>query len=155
MSDGLDQQHQARDHRGRWKKGCSSPNPAGRPRGSKNQTRRRKAEPERAAEWTPHDWRVFYQRSFQEAEGGPGEKRGAAFAECTALWLLLNPAPQQTGLCSYCSKPLDVPLSSVSGAPIRVDGTWVHWGCMPWFCRARWENAKVALQRLGFTGDAF
>ena len=36
-----------RDHRGRWKKGCSSPNPAGRPRGSKNRQRRRAGDLER------------------------------------------------------------------------------------------------------------
>ena len=153
MSDGLDQQREARDHRGRWLKG-TSPNPAGRPRGSKSRTYRRRADPARAAEWTDHDWRVFYQRTFQEADGGPGEKRGAAYCECTALWLLLNPPPQQPGMCGYCSKPLDVPLSSISGAPIRIDGAWVHWGCLPWFSRARWDSAKNGLWRLGITGNA-
>jgi hypothetical protein len=155
MSDGLDQQREARDSSGRWRKGTKSPNPAGRPRGSKNRTYRRRADPARAAKWTAHDWRVFYQRSFQEAEAGPGEKHGAAYAACMALWLLLNPAPQQPGLCGYCSKPLDIPLSSITGAPIRVDSAWVHWGCLPWFCRARWGSAKAGLSRLGITGNAF
>jgi len=144
-----------RDDRGRFSKGSSSPNPKGRPRGSKSRTYRRKADPERAAEWTAHDWRFFYQRSFQEAEGEPHQKQGAAWADCMALWLLLNPAPQQPGLCGYCTKPLDVPLSSISGAPIRVDAVWVHWGCAPWFCRARWDSAKAALRRLGISENAF
>jgi hypothetical protein len=133
-----------------------SGNPAGRPRGIKNRRPRRRAgDRERAAEWTERDWRVFCQRTFHEAQGEPHQKQGAAWSECMALWLLLNPAPQQPGLCGYCTKPLDVPLSSVSGAPIRIDGAWVHYGCLPWFSRARWDAAKMALQRLGITGNAF
>ena len=143
-----------RDYRGRWRRGVSG-NPVGRPRGSKNRHPRRRADQERAAEWTPSDWRVFYRRTFQEAEGVLGEKHGAAWAQCMAFWLVLNPALQQAGLCGYCSKPLDVPLSSISGAPIRIDGAWVHWGCLPWFSRARWDAAKMALQRIGITGNAF
>jgi hypothetical protein len=144
-----------RDQHGRWRRGVSG-NKLGRPRGTKNRTPRRRAgDRERVAEWTENDWRVFYHRAFQEAEGGPGEKHGAAWAQCTALWLVLNPAPQQAGLCGYCSKPLDIPLSSVSGAPLRIEQGWVHWGCAPWFCRARWDAAKMALQRLGITGDVF
>ena len=143
-----------RDHHGRWRRGVSG-NPAGRPSGSKNLTPRRRAgDRERVAEWTEHDWHVFYQRTFQEAEGEPSEKHGAAYAECTSLWLLLNRPQQRPGLCGYCSKPLDIPLSSISGAPIRIDGAWVHWGCAPWFCRGRWDSAKAALQRLGITGNA-
>jgi hypothetical protein len=142
-----------RDAHGRWRRGASG-NPMGRPIGSKNQRRRLKADPERAAEWTDHDWRVFYQRTFQQTQGEQHEKHGAAWAECMALWLLLNPPLQQTGLCSQCNRPLDIPMSSVSGAPIRIDGTWVHWGCAPWFCRARWESAKNGLSRLGITGNA-
>jgi hypothetical protein len=154
MNDGLDQQHQARDHRGRWRKGQSG-NLKGRTPGSRNRSYRRRADPQRAAKWTAHDWRAFYQRTFQQAGGWPAEKHGAAYAECTALWLLLNPALQQPGLCGHCGKPLDVPLSSISGAPIRIDGDWVHWGCAPWFCRARWDSAKDALWRLGITGNGF
>jgi len=142
-----------RDAQGRWSRG--SGNPAGRPRGSKNRTpRRRTADRERAAEWTEHDWSVFYQRTFQETEGGLAEKHGAAYAGCIALWLLLSSPSQRCGLCAHCGKPLDIPLSSISGAPIRVDGAWVHWGCLPWFSRARWDAAKNALWRLGITGNA-
>jgi hypothetical protein len=55
-----------RDAHGRWRRG--SGNPAGRPRGAKNRhPRRRAGDRGREAEWTEHDWRVFYQRSFQEA----------------------------------------------------------------------------------------
>jgi hypothetical protein len=153
MSDVLDEQ--TRDRRGRWLKGTKSPNPAGRPRGSKSRTYRRRADPARAAKWTDYDWRVFYERTFREAEGGPAEKHGAAFAQCTGLWLSLNAPSQQAGLCGHCNRALDIPLSSISGAPIRIDGAWVHWGCLPWFSRARWDTAKAALWRLGITGNAF
>ena len=61
-----------RDYHGRWRRGVSG-NPVGRPRGSKNRQPRRRADQERAAEWTPSDWRVFYRRTFQEAEGVLGE----------------------------------------------------------------------------------
>ena len=143
-----------RDAHGRWRRG--SGNPAGRPRGAKNRhPRRRAGDRERVAEWTEHDWRVFYGRMFHDAQGRLDEKHGAAFGECTALWLLLNPAPQRPGLCPHCGKALDLPLSSLNGAPIRVDGAWVHWICLPWFSRARWHAAKGALQRLGISGDAF
>jgi hypothetical protein len=97
---------------------------------------------------------VFYQRAFQEAKGAPSKKHGAAYAECMALWLLLNPPPQ-SGRCGYCDKALDLPLSSISGAPIRSDGAWVHWGCLPWFCRGRWDSAKDALWQLGITENVF
>jgi hypothetical protein len=89
---------------------------------------------------------------FQDADGAPAEKHGLAFAECTAIWLLLNLPSQRPELCAYCGKTLDVPLSSMNGAPIRIDGAWVHWTCLPWFSRARWDAAKMALQRLGITG---
>ena len=93
-----------RDAQGRWSRG--SGNPAGRPRGSKNRTpRRRTADRERAAEWTEHDWSVFYQRTFQETEGGLAEKHGAAYAGCIALWLLLSSPSQRCGLCAHCGKP--------------------------------------------------
>jgi hypothetical protein len=154
MSDGLDLQREARDSSGRWRKGQSG-NLKGRTPGSKNRSYHRRADPERAAKWTENDWRVFYQRTFQEAEGAPAEKHGAAFSESMALWLSLNRPPHHPGLCAQCGKPLDVPLSSISGAPIRIDGAWVHWGCLPWFSRARWDSAKNALQRFGITGNAF
>src|SRR5262249_35866135 len=133
----------ARDQHGRWCRGVSG-NPTGRPRGSKNRHPRRRADLERAGEWTASDWLVLYRPTFHSVVGGPPEKHGAAFAECTAVWLLLNPAPQRPGLCAQCGKTLDVPLSSMNGAPIRVEGAWVHWACVPWFSRARWDTAKMA-----------
>jgi hypothetical protein len=72
-----------------------------------------------------------------------------AISECIALWLLLNPVFQRPGLCAHCGKTLDVPVGSINRAPVRADGAWLHWGCLPWFLRARWDVAKVALQRLG------
>jgi hypothetical protein len=116
--------------------------------------RRRAGDRERLAEWTEFDWHVFYRRTFQSAVGMPAEKHGAAVAECTALWLLINPPVQRAGLCPHCGKALDLPSSSVNGAPIRVDGAWVHWACLPWFSRARWDTAKAALQPLGISRNA-
>jgi hypothetical protein len=66
-----------------------------------------------------------------------------------ALWLLLHPAVQRAGLCAQCSKPLDVPMSTVNGAPVRAEGAWLHWGCLPWFLSARWAAARAGLHRLG------
>jgi hypothetical protein len=66
-----------------------------------------------------------------------------------ALWLLLNPPVQRAGLCAQCVKSLDLPMSTVNGAPVRADGAWLHWACLPWFLRARWDAAKVGLERLG------
>jgi hypothetical protein len=131
-----------------------SGNAAGRPRGSKNKGQRRAADLERAAHWTPHDWRAFHRLAARKAEGNLAEKQAAAASECIALWLLLNPAHQQPGLCAQCAKPLDVPRSTVNGAPIRADGAWVHWGCLPWFLFSRWGAARAGLQWLGIVvGD--
>jgi hypothetical protein len=51
-------------------------------------------------------------------------------------------------------RELDPPRSSVNGAPVRVDGAWIHLSCQPFFLRARWDTAKAALQQLGITGNA-
>src|SRR5262249_46940109 len=96
----------------------------------------------------------FYRRTFQEAHGWPDEKHRAAHAECVALWLLLHPPTQRPGLCAQCNRELDVPRSSVNHAPARYDGAWVHWSCLPFFLRARWDAAKEALQQLGVIGNA-
>ena len=137
-----------RDHRGRWLRGASG-NPSGRCRGSKNKQHRRAGDLERAVHWTQYDWRALYRRTFHETNGDAGEKQAAAASECIAIWLLLNPPAQQAGLCTQCHKPLDVPRSSIGGAPVRADGAWVHWVCLPWYFTARWGAAKVELQRLG------
>ena len=149
MSDSGDTE--ARDDRGRWCRGLSG-NPRGRPRGSKNRYPRRPADRGRAAKWTRHDWRVFYDRTANATEGTAADKHAAALSECQALWLLLHPPAQQAGLCAHCRKTLEVPLSSVSGAPVRADGAWLHWGCLPWFLRARWDAARAGLQQLEIEG---
>jgi len=92
---------------------------------------------------------VVYRRAFHETEGDAQQKHAAAFGDCVAMWRLLHPPIQRAGLCAQCSKPLDLPMSSVNGAPVQADGAWLHWGCLPWFLRARWDAAKIGLQRLG------
>jgi hypothetical protein len=138
----------ARDRLGRWRDGVSG-NPAGRPRGSKNKKQRRAGDRERAAHWTRHDWHTLYKRAFHESKGDTGQKQGAAISECIGVWLLLNPPIQRSGLCTHCGKTLDLPMSSINGAPVRADGAWLHWSCLPPFLRDRWNTAKVGLQRLG------
>jgi len=139
----------ARNSRGHWLRGISG-NPAGRPRGSRNRVARRRAgDPSRAAEWTRHDWRAFHNRTMNAADGDLAQKRAAADSESIALWRLRYPPVQRPGMCCHCGKPLDVPRSSISGAPTRADGAWVHWGCLPWFLQARWHAAKDGLRRLG------
>ena len=140
-----------RDHRGHFLPGVSG-NPRGRPRGSKNRYPRRRADQGRAAKWTRHDWAVFYRRTFHETDGDAGQKHAAAFSDCMALWLLLHPPVQRAGLCPQCNKPLEVPMSTVNGAPIRADGAWVHWSCLPWFLHARWGGARAGLHQLGIGG---
>jgi hypothetical protein len=70
-------------------------------------------------------------------------------AEATALWLMLNPPAQRPGLCAHCDKPLEVPMNVLTGAPVRVDGAWLHWGCLPRFLNVRWAAAKEGLKALG------
>jgi Family of unknown function (DUF5681) len=138
----------ARDRRGRWRRGVSG-NPSGRPCGSRNRIRRVRADRERAADWTRHDWQAYYARTAAEAQGDAGMKHAAAFAECVGLWLLLNPPSQRPGMCAQCGRTLDPPNATADGAPIRLDGAWVHWACARWFLRARWDKAKQELERLG------
>jgi hypothetical protein len=138
-----------RERNGRWRCGASG-NPKGRPRGAKdNGPRRRVGQRENAAEWTQRDWQTFFRQIVQRTDGRPDARHGAAYSECVALWLLLNPPVQRAGLCVQCGKPLNPPVSTVNGAPVRVDGAWLHWACLPWFLRARWDTAKAGLERLG------
>jgi len=90
-----------------------------------------------------------YRRQLHETDGDAGQKHAAAFGECMALWLLLHPPAQRAGLCAQCNKPLDLPMSTVDGAPLRLDGCWIHFGCARFFLRRRWDEAKAGPQRLG------
>jgi hypothetical protein len=142
-----------RDHRGHFLPGVSG-NPRGRPHGSKNRHAHRRADRTRAAVWTKQDWKVFYDRTAHVTTGSPADKHAAALSECLALWLLLHPAVQLAGLCAQCNKPLDLPMSTVDGAPLRLDGCWTHFGCARFFLRRRWDEAKAGLQRLGIAAGS-
>jgi hypothetical protein len=142
-----------RDHRGRWRDGVSG-NPAGRPVGLKNRQPRRRADRERTAEWTVYDWQIFFGRAFRAAAGAPAEKHAAALAECTKLWVLFHPLQPQPGLCAHCNRELDPLRSSVNGAPVCIDGAWIHLSCQPFFLRTRWDTAKEALRQVGIIGNA-
>jgi hypothetical protein len=142
-----------RDHRGHFLPGASG-NPGGRPRGSKDRYPRRRADWGRAAKWTRHDWAVFYRRTFHETDGNAGQKHAAAFSDCMALWLLLHPPVHRAGLCAQCDRPLDLSMSTVNGAPVRAEGTWLHWGCLPTFLYARWNAARAGLRQFGVGMDS-
>ena len=146
MSDGLDQQRQARDHRGRWQRGTTG-NPAGRPRGSRNRWRR--ADPARAILWKASEWRLHFARTMTAAQGDPDQKAAAAYAECQRLWRLLHPPRTKSGMCPQCGYSLSLPNPSFGAAPIPFDNVFVHYNCLCQFALSRWEEARLALHRLG------
>lgn len=138
-----------RDSKGRWLPGTSG-NPTGRKQGTRDKRpRRQPGDIERAAEWSQFDWRIYFERIARAAPGTAADKHAKALAECVALWLLLNPPAVTIGMCSKCKRGLDPSQNSIDAAPIRVEGAWVHWSCMRWFLRARWDEAKMALRSLG------
>ena len=146
MSDGLDLQHQARDSRGRWQKGTSGC-PMGRRRGSKNRWRR--ADPARALLWKGSEWKLYFDRTMRTAQGRPDERAGAAYAACQRLWRLLHPPRAKPGMCAQCGFTLSPPKPSFGAAPIPFDNVFVHYNCLCQFALSRWEEARVALHRLG------
>jgi len=136
----------SRDDRGRWRCGVSG-NPAGRRKGSRNRWRR--ADPERAAIWTPGEWRLHYHREVCSAQGDPGERAAAGFAACMNLWRLMHPARAKLGICPQCGRLLALPNLPLNGAPIPFDGVFVHYGCLRDFALARWQEATTALAVFG------
>jgi len=146
MSDGLDQLHQARDHRGRWQRGTTG-NPAGRPRGSRNRWRR--ADPARALLWKRSEWRLHFDRIMRTAQGDPEERAAFAYGACQNLWRAHHPPRAKRGTCPQCGRPLSPPNPSFDAAPIPFDNVFVHYGCLRQFALSRWEEARLALCRLG------
>jgi len=146
MSDGLDQQCEARDHRGRWRKGQSG-NPAGRASGSRNRWRR--ADPSRAIHWKGSEWKLHFARTMTTAQGDPDEKAGAAYAECQRLWRVHHPPKTKPGMCAQCGFTLSPPNPTFSAAPIPIDNVFVHDACLRAFALSRWQEARLALHRLG------
>ena len=146
MSDGLGQQHEGRDSRGRYLKGHSGWR-FGRPKGSRNRWRR--ADPARAMHWTAGEWRLHFDRTMRTAQGDQAERAGAAYAECQRLWRALHPPRAKPGVCAQCGFTLSPPNPSFGAAPISSDGVFVHHSCLCHFALSRWEEAKEALSRFG------
>jgi hypothetical protein len=142
----MSEQHQTRDHRGRWQRGASG-NPAGRPKGSRNRWRR--ADPARAMHWTAGAWRMHFVRAMRTARGDPDERAGAAYAECQRLWRLLHPPKTRPGMCAQCGFTLSPPNPSFGAAAIPIDSVFVHHNCVCQFALSRWEEARLALSRVG------
>ena len=74
----------ARGADGRWLKGAS-PNPAGRPKGSRNKAPRRRADTAHAADWSSYDWKIYFLRIMKQAPPSTLHMAPAAFADCVAL----------------------------------------------------------------------
>ena len=146
MSDGLDQQHQARDCRGKWLPGHSG-NRAGRRRGTKNRWRR--ADLARAQLWKASEWRLHFARTMRTAQGDQVERAGAAYAECQRLWRAHHPPKTKPGMCAQCGFTLSPPNPSFGAAAIPIDNMFVHYNCVCQFALSRWEEARLALCRLG------
>jgi hypothetical protein len=146
MSDDLDQQHQARDHRGRWLPGHTG-NRFGRFRGSRNRWRR--GDPARAMLWKASEWKLHFVRAMRTAQGDPDERAAAAYTECQRLWRAHHPPKAKPGMCAQCGRPLDPPNPSFDAAPTPFDGTFVHHNCIRAFALWRWQEARLALGCFG------
>jgi hypothetical protein len=146
MSDGWEQPHQARDHRGRWLRGHTG-NPFGRTKGSRNRWRR--ADPARAVLWKPSEWRLHFARTMAAAQGDPDQRAGAAYAECQRLWRAHHPPKTKPGMCAQCGFTLSPPNPTFGAAAIPFENVFVHYNCLCHFALSRWEEARLALRRLG------
>jgi hypothetical protein len=142
----MNNERSLRDPRGRWRQGESG-NRAGRPKGSRNRWRR--ADLARAHAWTPWEWKLHFARAAQTAQGDPGERAAAAYAECQGLWRVLNRPKAQPGLCPQCRRPLDLPNPAINAAPLPFDNVFVHACCINQFALLRWHQAKEALSGFG------
>ena len=137
---------ETRNRQGQFTPGASG-NPKGRPRGSRNRWRR--ADPERAMLWKASEWRLHFARTMTAAPGRPDERAGAAYAACQRLWRLLHPPRAKSGMCAQCGFTLTPPKPSFGAAPIPFDNVFVHHNCLCQFALSRWEEARLALHRLG------
>ena len=138
---------QQRDSRGRWQKGTSSPNPSGRPRGSRNRWRR--ADPARTLLWKASEWKLYFDRTMRTAQGDPDQRAGAAYAACQRLWRAHHPPRAKPGMCAQCGFTLSPPNPSFGAAAIPIDNAFVHHNCVCQFALSRWEEARLALRRFG------
>jgi hypothetical protein len=146
MNDGLDQQLQARDHRGRWQRGTTG-NPAGRPRGSRNRWRR--ADPARALLWKRSEWRLHFDRIMRTAQGDPEERAALAYGACQNLWRAHHPPRAKRGTCPQCGRPLSPPNPSFDAAAIPIDNAFVHHNCVCQFARdGRFIASELLVRKL-------
>jgi hypothetical protein len=104
----------SRGHYGRFLPGVSG-NRLGRPRGSKNRYRRRRADRAWAAKWTRHDWTVVYKRTLRETDGDAQQKHAAAFSECICALVIASPP---------CSPRRTVPSMQQASRPADEHGQW-------------------------------
>jgi hypothetical protein len=104
-------------------------------------------------EWTPDDWRAFFDEraGILEFDGGLPrvEAEDQAFACCLVEWLNRNPARSAPGLCLACG---DREYGYDPLVPYGVEPTghaWLHSRCWEAWHAARKGEAVAALRAMG------
>jgi hypothetical protein len=106
-------------------------------------------------DWSPEDWRVFFDERAGIAEYGCGvpraEAEARAFACCVVEWINRNPTPSTPGRCLACGG------GERSCEPLLPFGTeltghaWVHRACWLEWYRATEARAVAALTSMGIS----
>ena len=104
-------------------------------------------------EWTPDDWRAFFDEraGILEFDGGlpRAEAEDQAFACCVVEWLNRNPARSAPGRCLACG---DREYGYDPLLPYGVEPTghaWLHSRCWEAWHAARKGEAVAALKAMG------
>jgi len=108
-----------------------------------------RADPARALLWKGSEWRLHFTRTITAAQGDPNERAASAYAACQRLWRAHHPPKAKPGMCPQCGYTLSLPKPSFGAAPIPFDNVFVHYNCLCQFALSRWEEARLALCRLG------
>ena len=106
-------------------------------------------------EWTPDDWRAFFdgRAGILEFDGGglPRAEADQALACCVVEWLNRNPAHSPAGRCLGCGD------REHAHDPLLPHGTechgqgWLHSRCWPAWYEARQTKAVSALAVMGIS----
>ena len=108
-------------------------------------------------EWTPDDWRAFFDEraGILEFEGGlpRAEAEDQAFTCCVIEWLNRNPAHSPSGRCLGCG---DREHAHDPLLPYGVEPTghaWLHSRCWPDWYAVRQAEAATALASMGIAAS--
>jgi hypothetical protein len=92
---------------------------------------------------------LHFARIMHTAQGDRNQRTAAAYAECQALWRVLNAPKAQPGVCPACGRSLDPPNAVFDAAPIPFEGSFIHFSCIRQFAFSRWHQAKQVLSGFG------